>query len=316
MCMTIILTLIRLLLSKKFLLVGMLLMFTGCGAVPTSNIEISTDVTYKIFEVKNCVEERSCYFQYPYGASISESSSGVNGGIEYDNCKIMYGTDLPINLDQYDSIKFEKDDKVYQTVTEKEGGTVYYIASFKGNNYKFWLVEEKPSSCKDFWQQIVDSFTDKPVFVSDEYSFRAGILSGYKVDYLPNGQGFTMVHRIAGDELKAEYEKELETWPSGAHGLPYNEIYNVEMGITAYENVQEYSDIADLLKKEYPGYTMEFAPNGVFIGEDQQMFAVRNFVTLSENGKYIYRAYFRIPSAMYNFHKDEFDKWTETIETF
>jgi len=308
------LILIRSRLSKKFLLIGVLLIISGCGSVP--EINVSLDVTYKIFEIRKCKNEQSCYFQYPYGSALAYVEGG-DGSVEYNGCKVNYGPSFSLDPDQYYDVTDEKKDgKIYQTMTRKDGTPIYYVGSFLDNKYKVWMVEKNVSLCKNFWKQIFDSFTDKPVFISDKYGFKAGILAGYKVDYDEKGQGFTMVHRVEGDELKTIYEKELESWPSGAKGLPYNQVYNIEIGITVYENVQGYSGISDLLQKEYPGYTMDFAPNGVFIGEDQRIFAVRNFVTLSPDNKYIYRAHIRIPSQMYDFHKAEFDEWTKTITFF
>ena len=87
-----------------------------------------------------------------------------------------------------------------------------------------------------------------------------------------------------------------------------------EIGARAFENTMDYADLTSFIGLEYPGYTVEFRENGVFVDEGQDLDAIRHYFQMSENGAIIYEAYYKVPGVHYMKHKIWFDEFAEGME--
>ena len=291
------------------------LFLTSCGIVST---EFEKNVSWekaKIYEVKSCTIEGSCFFQYPYSATI-----GGEGGvmtISDDQCNVGFGLTIPDKKGTYEVEKSVTDYGYRESWTES-GILVEYIIGFAENDYKFYLYDggEEIAGCVDFVDQLAESFTDRPTYYNEKFSFTTAILSNFKVEYLPDNEGVVMKRTVSGVELKKIYDADLADWPSGAKEGPDEMPYEVEIGITAMENLIGYKDLGAYVKAECADCTLEFFGGGVFVGEDNLNFAERVFLAMSDDGHILYRAYLRLPRHRYKHHNKGFDEWVKTIEFF
>lgn len=137
-------------------------------------------------------------------------------------------------------------------------------------------------------------------------SFKVLPLEGYKVEYLPSGDGIYMKKWV--DDVMCEDED----------GKEYKCGYRVEIAVLTFENAMKWKNISEYVNEKYPGYTLEFVDfgglSGVYVdetvgGKD----AIRHFFVINKSGDLIYDAYLKVPSIYYGRHKDGFDEFTKKI---
>lgn len=297
------------------ILVCISLLLTSCGGFSVSvekNVEWEKS---KMYEVRDCTMEGNCFFQYPSSANLVEKDGRVI--ISNDECDVYFGVATPERRGIY-AIKISDSDGKNSESWLLENILIGYFVVAGDSNYKFWVYEggDDMSECVGFVDQIADSFTDRPTYYNERFSFTTAILPNFRVEYLQDENGVVMKRTVAGEELKKIVDAEWEYWPTGTKTLPDENPYDVEIGITVMENLLGYEDLGAYLKAECSDCTLEFYGNGVFVGEDKRNFSERVYLMMSDDKKHLYRAYLRIPSPRYKYHVKGFDEWVKTIEIF
>jgi hypothetical protein len=269
-----------------------------------------------LYEFKDCNVGGSCFFNYPLSANISKQDDVIL--VSDGMCKVSLGLNSPEKDSVYEA-KVAGDFLFWFKKGENgEMVNVGKIAGFDNTNYQFWLYDEGKdvSSCEYLIDQVTYSFTNRPTYLNNEFGFKAGILPGYKVEYLQDNMGMMMIRQVAGQELKDIIANEWKTWPGGTKSEPDPLPYSVEIGIVASENLLGFKDLGEYVKSECADCSTEFLENGVFVNVQRRQFSERVFLAISDNKKILYRAYLRLLSHRYKYHVKGYDEWVQTIEIF
>ncbi|MFA6917352.1 MAG: hypothetical protein WC285_00745 [Candidatus Gracilibacteria bacterium] len=286
---------------------------TACNGVFVSVPEQVVWEKTKLYEIKNCTLDGSCFFQYPSTADFSEKDNVAT--ISSKTCDVYFGL---AGLEKKITYEVKTAGSGDQSRDSWWNGDVMagYVIGFPKTDYKFWVYEDGDSisECVSFVDQIADSFTTKPVYYNEKFAFRTSVLPGFRVEYLQNDEGIVMRRTVSGEELKKIVDAEWAHWPKGTKTLPDENPYDVEIGITAMENLLGYEDLGAYLKAECADCTVEFTKNGVFVNEDKLNFAERVYLVMSDDKNIIYRAYLRLPRYRYKYHEKGFSEWVKTIE--
>ncbi len=260
------------------------------------------DVTWKksrFFELENCLEGNSCYFQYPVDALVYEKE-GV-GNVDFSDCVVDFGSNfapeegLEVKLRQVSDE--ESGSKKFFESYFNQNTLVYYVGGVEGVDNKFWVYREGEdvSKCTALVDDLVNSFTTKPMYYNDRFSYKCEILPDFKMENMVGGDGIVMRRRDQSED------EDVGT-------------YNVEVGVISFENVVDYQDLSHYVQKEYPGYTVDFSGNGVFINEVVSPNAIRHFLMMNEGRDKIFKAYLKVPQKCYNDHLQWFDDWILSAE--
>jgi hypothetical protein len=296
---------------KIFGLSLLVLVTTACG-VTVQNVQWEKT---KMYEIYKCSGEGSCYFQYPSSAAITEEVGTVF--ISNDACQVNFGENMMAEKEKY-NVKTSKNGNHLSESWFLGNKMAAYIAGFEGKSYKFWVFDAAGdvSQCVIFVDELANSFTDKPTYFNDQYSFSAAILPDYKVEYLKDNAGIVMTRQVAGEELKAIIDNEWKTWPTGTKNVPDPMPYMVEIGIEAKENILGYKNLGEYVKSECADCSTEFLENGVLVNVQQRKFSERVFLAMSDDKNTIYRAYLRLLNYRYKYHQKGYDEWVKSIEIF
>jgi hypothetical protein len=246
-------------------------------------------------------EDVSYYFEYPSEASFDGHV------MYYEDCAVNFGESFAV-----DEGGLEIREKKNRGVTYKAGFDenlfVFYAGVVEDSGYAFWVVsEEDVSYCVDLVEKMADSFSNKPVYQSDRFSFRFEIPSDFKMEYLGSGEGILLKKWIESVDPEAMAELPDAVYESGGG-------YKVEIAILAFENLNNYPDLVSFVGSEYSGYSFEFVDDAVYVDEGAGASALRHYFMM--DGDLIYEAYLRVPSFHYGAHKEFFDEFVKTIEIF
>jgi hypothetical protein len=282
---------------KKILILLIAFLFSGCQFV---NENIASWDEVEFYQIKPLNEaDPSYYFQYPKRAKVE--FSGENGTLIYNECKVFFGKNLNvIKSEDYDVIR-EKDKNIGFESWFFENALVLYSALLNDYGYYFWLYDEEKdvSSCMDMVDFIVYSFTNKPFYINEKYSYRVNLLSDYKLDYLANESGILQ-----------------KKWIEEPNEKNVVEGYKVEIVLSAEENLLDKADVYEVVKERYSGYSMEFFGDGVFVDEMILDNSISHYFVMSSDKNVILEANITVPKKKYSLYKESFNEFVSTIEFF
>ncbi len=253
--------------------------------------------------------EVSYFVSYPQ-LGVIEESDGVFE-MTYNGCFVEFGEGLNYEAGLNDFVEIKRHDEgdvSYQAWYEDDI-LVRYGGLVDGYGYNFWLFdyENGVSDCILILEGMAESFTDKPFYYNEKFGFKVDLLSDYKLEYLPSGEGVLMkkwIEGVCADEWGEEYE-------CG---------YKVEIYAMAFENMMGYVNLADFIANKYGGFSAEFADfgngAGVFIDEGAGEDGIRHYFMMNANSSVIYEAYLKVPSVNYSAHKMGFDEFVPSFEIF
>lgn len=296
---------------KRILLILPLFLFASC--VSTGGGYVSFD-KFEFYEIKDEGEgedsaEMSYFVSYPQSGVIEESDGVFD--MTYKNCFVSFGEELGYEADLDDVVEIKRHDEgdvSYQAWYEDDL-LVRYGGMLNVYGYNFWLsdYENGVSGCILILEGMAESFTDKPFYYNEKFGFKVDLLSDYKLEYLPSGEGVLMkkwIEGVCADEWGEEYE-------CG---------YKVEIYVMAFENVMGYVNLADFIANKYGGFSAEFADfgkgAGVFIDEGAGEDGIRHYFMMNKDSSVIYEAYLKVPSNRYSDHKVGFDEFVPSFEVF
>lgn len=303
--------------SKKIMIVlAMAVVFFSSACSQNKGMSEPTWAKSKIYEVKQCGANGSCYFQYPLEAKIVSE----NGIVKISNpaCDVRFSPKDFSSDDSYELQSTTTGGNIYESCLQ-DNKIICYSAYKDGNPSKFWLYNDGKdiSACTNFVDELIKSFSDKPVYFNEKFGYRTVILPQYKLEYLSEGEGITMSRMVDGNELKMQYDKDMKVWPkAGSKDKPVSIPYLVEIGVIAMENTEGYRDLGAYIKSECVDCSTEFLKNGVFLDKDMKNYSERLFLMMSDDKKLLYRAFLRMPRSRFEYFKDEFVNFAKSIELF
>ena len=306
---------------KRILLILPLFLFASCVSTGGGYVSFDKSEFYEIkvggedeaeAEDEDSAEDEakvSYFVSYPQSGVIEESDDIFE--MNYKNCSVEFGEGLDYEADPNDFVEIKRHnerDVSYQAWYEDDL-LVRYGGVLSVYGYNFWLsdYENGVSDCILILEGMAESFTDKPFYYNEKFGFKVDLLSDYKLEYLPSGEGVLMKKWIEGvcvDEWGDEYE-------CG---------YKVEIYAMAFENMMGYVNLADFIANKYGGFSAEFADfgngAGVFIDEGAGEDGIRHYFMMGEGANVIYEAYLKVPSVNYSAHKEEFGDFVPSLEIF
>jgi len=302
---------------KRILLILPLFLFASCVSTGGGYVSFDKSEFYEIkaggedeAEGEDLAEAGVSYFvSYPQSGVIEESDGVFD--MTYKNCLVSFGEDLDYEADLDGVVEIKRHDEggVSYQAWYKDDLLVRYGGLLERYDYNFWLFdyEDGVSDCILILEGMAESFTDKPFYYNEKFGFKVDLLSDYKLEYLPSGEGVLMKKWIVGvcaDEWGEEYE-------CG---------YKVEIYVFGGENVMQYQNLADFIANKYGGFSAEFADfgngAGVFIDEGAGEDAIRHYFMMNTDSGVIYEAYLKVPSNRYSDHKAGFDDFVSSFEIF
>jgi hypothetical protein len=287
---------------KKIWFALIVFFFAGCLQMQGT---VSFDKS-EFYEEK--IGEETYYFRYPQGAELNEDS----GSMMYESCEVNFGIGLSPIFHENLVLKERTNGDFSYEAWYYDGLLVVYSGEMKSVDFAFVVsdFDEGVSQCVDLVNKLTESFTDKPIYYNEKFGFKVDLLADYKVEPLPSGEGVLMEKWIEQEDCEDE-EKEIDENCGN---------YKVEIYVMGQDNVMEYENLADFVRKKYEGYSVEFVDHegmpGICVDEGSGEDALRHFFIMDEDASVIYEAYLKVPSFYYSKHRSEFDEFVKGIEVF
>lgn len=290
----------------KKLLVGVVLIFSGCGNIVSSGGEMMGETDFHKFRVT----DKDYFFQYPKRAVVVEGNGYVD--LSYiPGCGRVYFGDYKASgmekikaQDAY-TVSVKRSGNKDMEVWYKDDFPVFDMVGFSDKGVGFWLYSNKQdvTPCMETFNFMVASFTDEPRYKNDKFSFSVKIPEQYKLIELPSGDGLILKKSLQTEDPK----------------LP---TYDVKITFMAFDNLKKYQNIADYVGEKYPGYTVRFKDfgefSGFFVDESTNMtgMAISHFFTLGKSKEAIFQADLELPSKVYNKHGAGFEGLVASLKFY
>lgn len=251
----------------------------------------------------------SRYFGLPADVPLVQESPS-KGVVDYGNCHIEYGENMAKPSVTVAGLEMEEDtdDGVKKMSYFSEEGLVAYGAYVVNANIGFW----SDANCAPKLEEIMATFTEKPVYLNDDFGFKLPLLDGFEVVTMPADEGVILKKKASP---KAE-----QNFNAGRKGPENVAEYDVVIAFWGARNAADYQVIGDFVNEKFAGYTAEFADlsvgTGVFVDEIVGEEATRHFFALSEDKQVFYEGYLKLSKLNYLYHKEGFDSFVKTIEFF
>lgn len=288
-------------LHRKISLLVVLFLLTACGGVVRGDGAVDYDNT--AFR-KIHWQEKDFYFAHPKLATVDDA----NTKLTYNECLVNLGA------------AFQGADAAWEHKTKVEGDVVYdawygpenellvYQTTFQPVGYNFWVQSSNAQYCAAFVDDLAESFSANPQYISNAFDFRIELPEGYEVKELDGGVGLRL-HK--NDISPLDPKDKPADYPEGV------KRYEVEIVILPFENVKDYVDLTAFIIGEYDGYSSEFVTydniSGFYVGEGNTMESTRHFFAMSKDAEVIYHLYLKLPNIYYNTHKGEFEKMVTSL---